>query len=109
MFLGAEDPEEAVEEIWRQLEEFYALHVLAAAERIQPLLKKGKIEKDDVDALINLMSDYLKKTPTLSQRTNYNGLLNAQRICNIAFIPYVISSFSLLAISLPNTIRFSTY
>ena len=59
-FLGAEDPEKAVEEIWRQLEEFYALNVLTAAERIQPLIKKGKIEKDDVDALINLMSD-LKK------------------------------------------------
>ena len=59
-FMGAEDPEEAVEEIWKQLGEFYALNILTAAERIQPLIKKGKIEKDDVDGLINLMSD-LKK------------------------------------------------
>ena len=43
-----------------EAEEFYALHILTAAERIQPLIKKGEIEKDDVDGLINLMSD-LKK------------------------------------------------
>ena len=38
---------------------YYAAQIQTAAERIRPLLTKGRINKDDIDGLIELMSDLL--------------------------------------------------
>ena len=52
-------PGKALRLIWRQLDRYYDTQVETAAERIKPILAKGKLDKDDVDGLIDLQSDLL--------------------------------------------------
>ena len=56
-FKGADDPKQAIKDIWEQLDRYYTIKSLTAHERIQPVLKKGNIEKDDIDAHIELVAD----------------------------------------------------
>ena len=56
-FKGADDPKQAIKDIWEQLDRYYTIKSLTAHERIQPILKKGNIEKDDIDAHIELVAD----------------------------------------------------
>ena len=56
-FKGAEDPKQAIKDIWEQLDRYYTIKSLTAHERIQPILKKGNIAKDDIDAHIELVAD----------------------------------------------------
>ena len=56
-FKGAEDPKQAMKDIWEQLDRYYTIKSLTAHERIQPILKKGNIAKDDMDAHIELVAD----------------------------------------------------
>ena len=57
--IGSKDPRKAIREIWGQLDLYYAAQIQTAAERIKPLLTKGSINKDDIDGLIELMSELL--------------------------------------------------
>merc|ERR1712002_1399177 len=57
--IGSKDPKKAIREIWGQLDLYYAAQIQTAAERIKPLLAKGRINKDDIDGLIELMSELL--------------------------------------------------
>ena len=56
-FKGADDPKQAIKDIWEQLDRYYTIKSLTAHERIQPVLKKGNIAKDDIDAHIELVAD----------------------------------------------------
>ena len=56
-YKGAEDPKEAMKEVWAQLDRYYTIRSLTAHERIQPVLSKGKIAKEDIDAHIDLVAD----------------------------------------------------
>ena len=56
-FKGAKNPKQAVRDIWEQLDRYYTIRSLTAHERIQPILKKGNITKDDIDAHIELVAD----------------------------------------------------
>ena len=56
-YKGAEDPKEAMKEVWAQLDRYYMIRSLTAHERIQPILSKGKILKEDIDAHIDLVAD----------------------------------------------------
>ena len=56
-FKGADDPKQAIKDIWEQLDRYYTIKSLTAHERIQPVLKKGNIAKDDIDAHIDLVAD----------------------------------------------------
>ena len=56
-FKGGEDPKQAMKDIWGQLDRYYTIKSLTAHERIQPILKKGSIAKDDIDAHIELVAD----------------------------------------------------
>ena len=57
--IGSENPKEALEKTWEQLDFYYIAQIQTASERIKPILAKGKINKDDVDGLIDLVSDLL--------------------------------------------------
>ena len=57
--IGSTNPRQALKEIWKQLDRYYDSQIQTAAERIKPLISKGKIEKDDVDAMIDLQSELL--------------------------------------------------
>ena len=57
--IGAKDPKKAMREIWRQLDMYYAAQIQTASERIRPILTKGKIQKDNVDGLLEFMSKML--------------------------------------------------
>ena len=56
-YKGAEDPKQAIKDIWEQLDRYYTIKSLTAHERVQPVLKKGNIAKDDIDAHIELVAD----------------------------------------------------
>ena len=56
-FNGAEDPRAAVQDIWIELDGFYNYRAKTAEERIKPMMAKGKIEKDDVSAIIDMLAD----------------------------------------------------
>ena len=57
--MGSESPGKALRQIWKQLDRYYDSQVETAAERIKPILSKRKLDKDDVDGLIDLQSDLL--------------------------------------------------
>ena len=57
--MGSKRPRKALRQIWKQLDQYFDSQVETAAERIKPILAKGKIDKDDVDSLIDLQSDLL--------------------------------------------------
>ena len=56
-YKGAEDPRQAMKDIWEQLDRYYTIKSLTAHERIQPILKKGNVTKEDIDAHIELVAD----------------------------------------------------
>ena len=56
-FQGAPRPRKAVKKVWKELDSYYAIHIQTAAERIKPIVEKGKIGKDDVTGLMGLMAD----------------------------------------------------
>ena len=57
--MGSKEPKKALKQIWAQLDKYFDSQVETVAERIKPILAKGKIDRDDVDALIDLQSDLL--------------------------------------------------
>ena len=57
--IGTDNPKEALKKIWDQLDFYYVAQIQTASERIKPILNKGKINKEDVDGLIDLVSDLL--------------------------------------------------
>ena len=56
-FQGAENPKEAVNEAWKQLDGFFELRIQTAAERIQPIIASGKVDKNDLEGHLNLLAD----------------------------------------------------
>merc|ERR1712228_647921 len=78
-FQGAKRPKKAVKAAWRELDGYYAVHVKTAAERIKPIVAKGKVAKDDVAALMELMAD-LKATLNQSKYAGVDGELDQQVI-----------------------------
>ena len=56
-FQGADNPKKAVEEAWKQLDGFFELRIQTAAERIRPIVSTGKIDKNDLEAHLNLLAD----------------------------------------------------
>ena len=56
-FQGAKNPKSAMKKLWKELDRFYDLNSLTAEERVKPLVVKGKIGKDDVDAHLTLMAE----------------------------------------------------
>ena len=57
--IGSKEPKRAIREIWGQLDLYYAAQIQTAAERVRPILSKGRIQKEDIDGLIELMSELL--------------------------------------------------
>ena len=47
----------AVQDIWIELDGFYNYRAKTAEVRIKPMMSKGKIEKDDVSGIINMLAD----------------------------------------------------
>ena len=56
-FQGSTKPRKAVRKAWEELDGYYAIHIKTAEERIRPIIAKGKIGRDDVAALMELMAD----------------------------------------------------
>ena len=46
-----------MKKLWKELDRFYNLNSLMAEERVKPIVAKGKIGKDDVDAHLMLMAE----------------------------------------------------
>ena len=57
--IGSADPKKALREIWKQLDLYYASHIQTASERLKPVIAKGRLNKDDMDGLIDFMSEML--------------------------------------------------
>ena len=56
-FNGAENPKAAVQDIWIELDGFYNYRAKTAEERVKPMMLKGKVEKDDVSGIIDMLAD----------------------------------------------------
>ena len=56
-FNGAENPKAAVQDIWIELDGFYNYRAKTAEERVKPMMSKGKVEKDDVSGIIDMLAD----------------------------------------------------
>ena len=83
-FKGAEDPKKAVKDIWEQLDRYYTIRSLTAHERIQPILKKGNIAKEDIDAHIDLVAD-LANIKTEARIAKMDNMLH-----NVGFREYIL-------------------
>ena len=57
--IGSKDPKKALKEIWRQLDLYYSAQIQTASERLKPIMAKGRVNKDDIDGLIEFMSEML--------------------------------------------------
>ena len=57
--IGSADPKKALKEIWKQLDLYYAAQVQTASERLKPVIAKGRLNKEDIDGLIDFMSEML--------------------------------------------------
>ena len=57
--IGSSNPKKALGEIWKQLDLYYASQVQTASERLKPIISKGRLNKDDIDGMIDFMSEML--------------------------------------------------
>ena len=94
-FQGAENPRKAVKAAWKELDGYYAVHIQTAAERIRPIVAKGKVGKNDVSGLMELMAE-LKATFNESKYSGVEGQLDQQDIIReviMAKVPHMADKF----------------
>jgi hypothetical protein len=94
-FQGAGNPKRAVDDAWKQLDGFFELRILTAAERIQPILISGKIEKNDLEAHLNLMADLsgIKNHAKIAGVEEQLDRVDIVRDLVMAKIPYAADEF----------------
>ena len=94
-YQSAEDPEEALEELWSDFDEFYNRKAMTALERISPVIEKPQIRKNDVELHLELLAELKAIKREAEQARNARALDREDIVRDIVTkrIPYMADDF----------------
>ena len=55
--IGADNPKQAVKEIWKSLDDFFSMFSRSISEMIDPIVQKPEVREGDMEALVELMAE----------------------------------------------------